>query len=216
MDVTELLAPTYFVDSDHPDVALFARRAIGDAVTERERASRLFRAVRDGLRYDPYSVTFERDDYRASSIVRRDRAYCVPKAILLAAAARALGIPARLGFADVRNHLSSEKLIRALGTDLFVFHGYVELWIEGQPHKASPAFNAALCERFGVAPLEFDGTADALLQPYDGAGHRLMEYVNDRGLYLDLPYDEMMRAFAETYGMRGAERVPDRDEAFEG
>lgn len=211
----DFLAPTYFVDSDHPEVIAFARSAIGGASTDRERAALLFRAVRDGLRYDPYSVTFDRDGYRASSIVRRDRAFCVPKAILLCATARAVGIPARLGFADVRNHLSSEKLIRALGTDLFVFHGYVELWIDGQPHKASPAFNAELCARFGVAPLEFDGTADALLQPYDGAGHRLMEYVSERGLHLDLPYDAMMRAFAETYGMQGAEAI-ERDDAFEG
>lgn len=210
----ELLRPTRFLDSDHPDVVAFATRAIGDATTERERAARLFRAVRDGLRYDPYSVTLDPDDYRASAILRRDRGFCVPKAIALCAVARAAGIPARLGFADVKNHLSSEKLIRVLGTDLFVFHGYVELWIEGQPRKASPAFNAELCARFGVAPLEFDGTSDALLQPYDGAGHRLMEYVHDRGLYVDLPYDEMMRAFAGTYGMARPPR--ERDEAFEG
>ena len=209
------LSPTYFVDSDHPEVIAFARRAIGDAEGSRERASRLFRAVRDGLRYDPYSVMLERDAYRASAIALRDRAFCVPKAILLCAVARASGIPARLGFADVKNHLSSEKLLRTLGTDLFVFHGYVELWIDGVPRKASPAFNAALCARFGVAPLEFDGTSDALLQAYDGAGHRLMEYVRERGLYLDLPYDEMMRAFAETYGMKSAESAAADDEAFE-
>jgi hypothetical protein len=37
-----------------------------------------------------------------------------------------------------------------------------------------------------------------------------MEYVRDRGLHLDLPFEEMLRAFAETYAKNGA---PDLDEA---
>jgi transglutaminase-like putative cysteine protease len=199
---TDFLAPTRFVDSDHPDVIAFARAAVHGAETERERAMLLFRAARDVLRYDPYSVTFDPDDYVASRILKRERSYCVPKAIVLCAAARAVGIPARLGFADVKNHLSSEKLLATLGTDLFVFHGYVELWIGGQPRKASPAFNASLCARFGVPPLELTGEGDALLQAYDGSGKRMMEYVAERGLYVDLPFETIMRAYAETYGPR--------------
>jgi transglutaminase-like putative cysteine protease len=210
------LAPARFVDSDHPDVVAYARELAGDARSPREKAARLFRGVRDRLRYDPYSLTVDPEDYRASRILARTSAYCVPKAVLLCAVARASGIPARLGFADVRNHLSSEKLLRTMGTDLFVFHGYVELWIDGVPRKASPAFNAELCARFGVPPLEFDGEHDALLQAFDGAGARFMEYVRDRGLFVDLPYDEMMRAFAETYAKDGKppELRREQDEAF--
>jgi hypothetical protein len=192
------LAPARFVNSDHPDVIALARELVGDASSDAEKAARLFRGVRDPA------------DYEASRILARDRAYCVPKAVLLTALARASGIPARVGFADVKNHLSSEKLLRTMGTDLFVFHGYVELWIDGVPRKASPAFNASLCAKFGVPPLEFDGRSDALLQAFDGAGHRFMEYVRDRGLHLDLPFEEMLRAFAETYAKNGA---PDLDEA---
>jgi hypothetical protein len=209
------LAPRRFVDSDHPDVIALARELVGDASSDADKAARLFRGVRDRLRYDPYSVTIDPADYQASRILTRNRAYCVPKAVLLTALARASGIPARVGFADVKNHLSSEKLLRTMGTDLFVFHGYVELWIDGVPRKASPAFNASLCAKFGVPPLEFDGRSDALLQAFDGAGHRFMEYVRDRGLHLDLPFEEMLRAFAETYAKNG---VPDvdraRDDAF--
>jgi transglutaminase-like putative cysteine protease len=193
------LAPTRFVDSDHPDVIAFATEVCAGATTDREKASLLFRAVRDRLRYDPYSVTADPDDYRASTILGRPRAYCVPKAIALTAAARAAGIPAWLGFADVKNHLASERLRAAMGTDLFVYHGYAALEIDGAVHKASPAFNAELCRRFGVEPLEFDGTADALLHAYDGSGRRHMEYVLDRGLHLDLPLAEMLRAYQETY-----------------
>jgi transglutaminase-like putative cysteine protease len=209
----EHLAPTRFVDSGHPAVVAFAREACGGAEGAKEKASRLFRVVRDRFRYDPYSVSIDPADYRASAVLEKTSAYCVPKAIVLAAAARASGIPARLGFADVRNHLASEKLRERMGTDLFVFHGYVELWIDGRAHKASPAFNAELCARFGVPPLEFDGERDALMHAFDGAGRKYMEYVRDRGLHEDLPFDEMLRAYAATYGP--SKPPASRDEAFD-
>jgi transglutaminase-like putative cysteine protease len=210
----ELLAPGRFVDSDHPDVIAFARDVCAGASGERERASRLFAAVRERLRYDPYTISADPDAYVASKLLRETRAYCIPKAVLLCAAARAAGIPARLGFADVVNHLASEKLIETLGSDLFAFHGYVELWIDGRPLKATPAFNASLCARFGVPPLEFDGEHDALLQAFDGEGRRYMEYVRDRGLHLDLPLDEILQTFAELY--RSPPPAGAHDEAFHG
>lgn len=208
----DFLVPGRFVDSDHADVVAFARDTCAGASSDRERAARLFTAVRERLRYDPYSITVDPDEYRASTLLRRDRAYCIPKAVLLCAAARAAGIPARLGFADVKNHLASPKLLAMLGSDLFAWHGYVELWIDGRPLKATPAFNAALCARFGVQPLEFDGQSDALLQPFDGQGRKYMEYVRDRGLYVDLPLDEALATFASLYGNLSVPQ--ERDEAF--
>lgn len=214
-DAIVFLAPTTFVDSDDPAVIAYAQAAAGDAEPDVLKAARLFRTVRDGLRYDPYTVSNDPADYRASTIVKKDRGYCVPKAVLLCAVLRAVGIPAKLGFADVKNHLSSDKLRSAMGNDLFVFHGYVEMLVSGRWFKVTPAFNRGLCERFGVAPLEFDGTADALLQPFDGKGHRYMEYVNDRGTYADLPFEEMLRAFLEAYGSERA-TMPTHDETFHG
>ncbi|MCA9606819.1 MAG: transglutaminase [Myxococcales bacterium] len=195
-------APGRWVDSAHPDVVAFARERVGDATDDAERAARLFIAVRDGLRYDPYSISRDPDAYRASSVVRRTRAFCIPKAVLLAAAARAVSIPARLRFADVRNHLSSPALRAAMGTDLFVYHGYVELHVGGRWIKASPAFDEGLCRFFGVAPLVFDGLHDAHVSGYDEEGEQAMEYVRDRGVFADLPYAEIRRAFVETYGDR--------------
>ena len=199
-DLRALLAPTRFLDCDTPEVRDFAARATAGASDPRARAVALYYAVRDGIRYDPYSVQVDPDAYRASRIVQAPAAFCVPKAILLAAAARAVGIPARLGFADVRNHLASEKLRARMGTDLFVFHGYTDLHLDGAWRKATPAFNRELCGRFGVPALEFDGTADAMLHAFDGEGRRYMEYVRDRGTFLDLPLDEMLRVFRELYG----------------
>ena len=195
------LAPSKFVDSDHPAVVAFTRQTVGDAKTDGEKASRLFRAVRDRLRYDPYAITRSPEDYVASRQLEKASAYCIPKAVLLAAVARAAGLPARLGFADVTNHLSSPKLHDLLGTDLFVFHGFTEVWVDGVPYKLTSAFNSALCEKFGVTTLDFDPAhpEDAVLQPFDGKGRKYMEYVEDRGRYLDLPFEEIMSAFDIAY-----------------
>ncbi len=212
------LAPTPFIDSDNPAVRAFASRAVDGAGDDRERIARLFAAVRDAIRYDPYTATDDRDDYVASNVLGHGAAYCIPKAVLLAAGARSLGIPARLGFADVRNHLQSERLRELMGgTDVFVYHGYTELNVNGAWRKATPAFNASLCARFGVPPLEFDGSADAVLHPYTGDGSRHMEYVRERGSFTDLPLNTIVDAFNEVYpGLMGHRRASVDDPAFGG
>ena len=202
------LATTWFIDHDHVAVRAFAETAVGEAAGPTERAIALFHRVRDGIRYDPYGISYEPEAFRASAVVNSEQNWCVPKSVLLVGAARHLGIPARLGFADVRNHLTSEKLAAKMGTDLFAWHGYAELLLpdpvdtDGSERwfKLSSAFNIELCERFGVKVLEFDGTEDALMHPYDQAGNRHMEYVNDRGSFDDLPLDEMLSDFREIYG----------------
>lgn len=197
------LRPTDAIDSDHELVKAFARQhAQGD--TERERAIALYQAVRDEVRYDPYRIDLSPQGMRASEALIKGYGWCVPKAVLMAATARAAGIPARLGFADVRNHLSTEKLRQTMKTDVFVFHGYTELWIDGAWRKVTTAFNRSLCEKFGLLPLEFDGVNDSLYHPYDQAGARHMEYVNERGSFDDLPLDEIVRTFAVVYPGMGS------------
>jgi len=159
----------------------------------------LFATIRDGIRYDATVLPRERAEYRASAVTEADASFCIPKATLLAACARALGIPARLAFADVRNHLQSERLRELMGTDLFVYHGYAELQIDGVWRKASPAFNAELCARFGVEALDFDGTSDAILHPFAGDGSRYMEYVHERGSFDDLPFEDFIATISATY-----------------
>jgi transglutaminase-like putative cysteine protease len=68
VDLGVYLAPTPFLDADHASVRRLAAEAKGGPV---ERAVHLYYAVRDGLRYDPYSMTLERDTYRASSVIGR-------------------------------------------------------------------------------------------------------------------------------------------------
>src|SRR5262249_42961912 len=151
-------------------------------------------------RYDPYGTDFQPESFRASTVAGSASNWCVPKSVLLTASARNRAIPARLGFADVRNHLTSEKLTAQMGTDLFAWHAFSEVLLDGRWFKLSTAFNIELCDRFGVKPLDFDGTADALLHPFDKAGNRHMEYVRQRGSFDDLPLEQMMTDFAEIYG----------------
>jgi transglutaminase-like putative cysteine protease len=155
--------------------------------------------VRDQLRYDPYRIDLSAPGMKASTALLQGRGWCVPKAVALAAVARAAGIPARLGFADVRNHLSTERLRQAMQTDVFAWHGYTELWLEGAWRKATPAFNIELCEKFGLLPLEFDGVSDSLYHPFDRAGQQHMEYVNERGPFDDLPLAAISATFARLY-----------------
>ena len=155
--------------------------------------------MRDGFRYDPYQVDLSPGGMRASSVIERGIGWCVPKAALLAAACRAVGIPARLGYADVRNHLSTERMRRTMQTDLFIWHGYTDIWIDGAWRKATPAFNRELCERFGLHPLAFNGRDDSIYHPYDRAGNRHMEYVNQRGSFDDMPLARIVADFEQVY-----------------
>jgi transglutaminase-like putative cysteine protease len=198
-DLSEYLRPTPTVDSDHPAVAAYAADKTGAAVNPLDRAIALFFAVRDGFRYDPYRVEFTVAGVRASTTLANGYGWCVPKAALLAACCRALGIPARLGYADVRNHLSTERMRRYMKTDVFFWHGYTSIYLDGRWLKATPAFNIELCEKFRLKPLDFDGQRDALFHPFDLAGNRHMDYLNDRGEFADVPVDLIAETFREEY-----------------
>jgi len=194
----EYLQPGNFVDSEHPAVRAFAAEHARGA-DQREKAVALYYAVRDRIRYHPFQNFAADDAYRASTCLERNVGWCVSKAALLAAGARASGIPARVGFADVKNHLTTPELTAKMGTDLFVYHGYTELFLDGRWVKATPAFNLSLCKRFRVKPLEFDGREDSIFHPFDEDERRHMEYVRWRGEFADVPAEDIKRVFGETY-----------------
>lgn len=202
-DNSELTAPTPTIDSTHPAIVDFARRSIGGASSEVERAVKLYYAVRDGVRYDPYQIDVSVAGMKASATLERKRGWCVSKAVLLAACCRSLGIPARLGFADVRNHLSTARMRERMKTDVFFWHGYTEMLLDDRWVKATPAFNIELCKKLRLLPLEFDGKSDSLYHPFDAEGRRHMEYVRRRGVYSDLPLEEIVATFRAEYGFEG-------------
>lgn len=187
------------IDSQHPTVIAFAEFHSRDARSDTARAIKLFYAIRDLIRYDPYQLDLTVNGMKASTCLERGHGWCVPKAILLAACCRVKGIPARLGFADVRNHLSTERMREFMQTDIFYWHGYADLWLDGQWVKATPAFNIELCRKFNMLPLEFDGENDSLYHPFDVEGNKHMEYVRHRGTYQDLPLPQIVQDFKDKY-----------------
>lgn len=195
------LQPTDFFDYEHPDVQAWMASVL-EGVPEDpvEQVKALYLAVRDGISYNPYVFQTDVRTFSASYALESGETYCIPKAVLLGAAARAIGIPSRLGLADVRNHLSSPKLIEWLRSDIFRMHGFIELYLNGRWVKATPAFNRQLCELMKVEPLAFDGLHDSVFQEYTEDGQAHMEYVNDHGVFDDVPHDFIVSGVRTAYG----------------
>ena len=200
------LAPAEYIDSDHAAIEAFVARTVTPDMPGAEKVRRFYLAARE-VRYEPDLDYSDPEIYRASSVLRAGVGYCVGKASLFAALCRASAIPARVAFADVTNHLSSEKLREKMGTNYFAWHGFTEVFLDGRWVKASPTFNSTLCARFGVAPLDFDGASDALLQACDGEGRTFMKYEVLHGAFHDVPAKflmaEMARLYPQLKGRRG-------------
>ena len=213
-NTTELaLLATDYLDFNHPHVSEFARIRAGDAKDTTEIAVRLYYAVRDEIRYNPYAIELNVSALRASTTLQAGYAWCVPKAVLLAACCRAKGIPAMLGFADVKNHLTSQRLRDTMKTDVFAWHGYTSIYLNGKWVKATPAFNKELCEKANIFPLEFDGSEDSIYHEFDRAGQQHMEYLQDRGQYHDLPLEPMARDLQQLYGLGQSAATDDQQSA---
>jgi transglutaminase-like putative cysteine protease len=207
------LKPTAFLDFDNALVQSFATRHIQKEQTDVEKATSLYLAVRDSFQYNPYHLNLTREGLKASNLVKRDYGYCIEKAILLASAARFVGIPSRLFFGNVCNHIATEKLEAVLQTNLLVFHGSAELYLNGKWVKATPAFNKSLCVKLNVESLEFDGTADSLFQQYNKEGSRFMEYLEEYGSFDDMPFELYLSELHKHYGHLVDEKI-DLKEGF--
>jgi len=195
------LKSTAIIDSDTPSIVAFAEKHAEKAGSGPvKQAMEIYLAVRDRIWYDPYTPFYLPEHYRASNVLKKSRGYCVCKAALLCAAGRALGIPARVGFATVKNHLATRELIAYLGSDLFVYHGYTEFFLEGKWVKATPAFNIELCRKHKVEPLVFDGREDSVFHAYNRENAQFMEYIEDHGVYADIPIDTILSAWEDAYG----------------
>jgi len=196
------LTPTAIIDSDHKSIQNYADEVVDGSTDPIQIAVKLYLAVRDNIRYDPYTPFYLPEHYRGSYVLNRGRGYCVPKASLLCTLGRACGIPSRVGFATVRNHLATKQFIQFLGTDLFVYHGFVEFFLAGKWVKATPAFNSELCRRHKVPPLEFNGLEDSLFQAFNLEKEKFMEYVEFHGIYSDIPLDIILKAWDKVYGVK--------------
>jgi hypothetical protein len=198
-DMLPYLQPTPAIDCDNTNVIAFTHKNSGGSSDPTDQAVKLYYAVRDCIRYDPYSLDLTIEGLRASTTLLAGRGWCVTKAILLAACCRVMGIPARLGFADVRNHLSTARMRETMKTDVFFWHGYTSIYLDGAWVKATPAFNIELCDKFRIRALDFDGCSDSIYHPLDLEGNRHMEYLRNRGEFADIPLDQIMETFRKEY-----------------
>ena len=196
-DLSLYLTPTFYLDYGSPLVSRIAGQLT--RAHPHDTAMAVFNFVRDEIPYNPYSPFYRSEHYRASETLERGEGFCVQKAVLLAALARANDIPARLVFADIRNYLMPPKLWSMMKTNFFAFHGYNELHIEGRWVKVTPTFDAAMCKRLGLRVVEFDGHNQAIFHSHDLNGRFHIEYVNDHGVFADLPLDTILDGFRSAY-----------------
>ena len=198
--IEEYLKPTPSIDCGANSIKGKTQALTKGQKQTAEKAKSLFYFVRDEIKYNMYSPFHLPEHYRASAILERGEGYCVQKAVLLAALARAMGIPTRLRFADIRNHLATQKVIETIGTNLFVYHAYDEFYIDGRWIKAAPTFDIKMCQENRIIPVEFDGKNDALLHSHNQDGKPHIEYVHDYGHYQDVPLNEILEAWIQAYG----------------
>ena len=195
------LKPTFVIDSDSPSICEKSGTLTRGKVDSVEKAQSLFYFVRDEIKYNIYQERRFPENFRASNTLARGNGYCVQKAVLLAALARAAGIPAGLGFARLKNHLLPEKTMKWLGTNILPFHGYAELYLNEKWIKTTPAFDLKLCEKTRTIPVEFDGEHDAIFHPYNLDGKLHIEYIEDLGRqYDDLPLEKLHQALLKAFG----------------
>jgi hypothetical protein len=191
----EYLKCTAIIDCDTESISERALSLVEGLETTREKAVALFYFVRDEIRFNPYAAGDLLEYNTASTVLERGHGFCYQKAIVLAAMARGIGIPARLGFADIRNHKLSEKFLEKMfGNNVLVYHGWAELYIDGKWVRATPAYDMDMCRENGFIPVDFDGVNDARLHHCAEDGSLHIEYIREHGHREDLPWDEILNA----------------------
>ncbi len=191
------LAETYFMDFSSDEITLFSTQ-IQVSSNKKKQAISIYQTVRDAFLYDPYHLDLRPNSLKASSIVSEKRAWCVEKAIVCCALFRKFGFPARLGFGIVKNHIGVEKLTQYLKRDEIVFHGFVEVNVEGVWSKCTPAFDPRICRLSGVDLLDWDAENDSLFQAFKG-DEQFMEYLHFYGTFADLPLELMNQEMKKHY-----------------
>ena len=196
-ELDSYLQETYYFDFSDNTIQDLTRDL--KQLPEQEKIGQFFLLVRDQWRYNPFVIYLTKEKYKASFIASNPEGHCIDKSSLFIAGLRALGIPARLRLAKVINHIAAEGLTAKLGTHYIAPHGIAEAFVNGKWLKVSTAFNKTLCEKYKVDPLYFDGSEDAMLQPYNRDKQQYMEYVEDYGHFSDVPYDFIVDTFKTQY-----------------
>ena len=197
-DMGNYLRCTEIIDCDEESIRQKAQELTEGLQTDREKAVALYYFVRDTIRHNAYAQLYDLERYKASEVLEAGNGICQQKSVLLAALARAVGIPARIGFVDVNDHQLSESFKQMIGgINVFPFHGYAELFIDGRWVHASPAYDLATCRRKRFVPVDFDGVSDAKDSRYTEDGEPHIEHIEYHGPYEDFPWDEIQSYYKE-------------------
>jgi transglutaminase-like putative cysteine protease len=194
------LKPTSTIDCDNASVKGKAWELTKGQEDPADKARSLFYFVRDQIKYNMYVPFHLIEHYKASTILQKGEGYCVQKAVLMTALARAIDMPARLGFADIMNHLLPEKFLEIHGTNLLVYHGFTELYLNDTWIRVTPIFDLEMCRKHRIIPVDFDGKNDARFHPVNQDGKPHIEYVRYHGSFEDLPLHQMLNARQEAMG----------------
>ena len=204
-ELEEYLKPTFTIESASDLIRAKACDLTDGQKDTKEKAISLFYFVRDQISYNMYVPNCLLEDFRASIIFQRGDGYCVQKAVLLTALARATGIPARLGFADVLNHMLPKRIVDMRGTNILLYHGFTELYLGERWIRATPAFDINMCTKYRIIPVEFNGKDDAKFHPNTKDGKPHIEYVKEHGHFPEVPIAEILNARMQLYGQEAEE-----------
>ena len=150
-DLRPFLAPTRYIDSDHPDVVAQAARLVLGCTSEREKLERIYTFVRD-MPYDILaSFRYLADGKRqASDVLQAGHAFCMGKASSFVALCRAVGIPARVGFQQLHcpdKPFMSEEVRRLWGDRTLPWHSLGEAYLGGKWLKLDATIDSATSPR---------------------------------------------------------------------
>ena len=199
-DTSLYLQATPYIESEHPLIREKAGEITRGLDSNVDKAVKLFNYVRDECHYNMYATTGDIEAYRASAILAKGQGWCVQKAVLLAALCRAVGIPCGLLLVTIRNHKSPPEALELMQTNVFFPHMYNCIFLNGKWLKAAPTFDREICERTGVPVVNFDGLTDAILPGEDLQGKPYIEYLEDYGVYPDLPWEFILENSYRIYG----------------
>ena len=167
-DLNQFLAPTEYLDADHPLIQETAAALVRGAVSDAERVGNIYYYVRD-LPYDVLaSFRYLAEGQRsASDVIHHGVAFCMGKASSFVALSRAAGVPARIAFQTLhspeKEFLSPE--VRALwggkvGRPL-PWHSLGEAYLGERWVKLDATIDPPTAARLGKPyRQEFDGGTD--------------------------------------------------------
>ncbi|HAS47048.1 MAG TPA: transglutaminase [Microscillaceae bacterium] len=208
----EYLDPAEFIDSNDEAVKAYAYQVTKGLKYDTEKAVELFYAVRDDFKFDLNHIDLHPSKLKASALVKRGVGTDIEKSTLLAATARAVGIPSRVSFSNLRSNLTAEQLGTVLQSDLLVFHSYTELWMGNHWVKLSPAFNQEACDYLDLPPLDFGIPEEKVFEKHHKSRRRYLKYVHQYGSFADLPYDlyisELRKHYPHLFKMVDAANEP--------